>query len=70
MTDLNFQAILDELAAIHEEFPEITFGSAVQHAIDTAKRGFNKNLSDITSKELLAALKQYHAATAQARSTQ
>lgn len=60
MTDLLFDQILDELQDIHEQFPELAFGPVLQQAIDRSKGGFNKNLNDLSSKEVLSALKAFN----------
>lgn len=59
MTDLLFDQILDELQLIHDTFPDLPFGAVLQEAVDTSKRGRNKNLGDLSSKEILTALRAH-----------
>lgn len=58
--DLEFEDIIKELQAIHSAMPDIRFGRIIQEAIDSDKRLHNVNLFDISSKNLLSALKQYN----------
>ena len=60
MPDLLFDQILDELQEIHEVFPELSFGAVIQQAIDSHKLSFNKNLNDVSSKEIMAALQSFN----------
>jgi len=61
--DSNFEAILEELKELHQEFPDIRFGQIIQSAVDISKKGNNSNLNDITSKQLLNSLKDFKAKT-------
>lgn len=67
MPDLNFTKVLDELRAIHTEFPDLRFGQAIQIAIDERKRKPNTDFSDISSKELLASLQSFRENTRKTR---
>jgi len=57
--DINFNKVITELRALHKEYPTMRFGSLIQMAIDTKKKRINFNLNDVSSKELLASVKDF-----------
>lgn len=60
MSDLNFDKIIEKLKEIHSQFPDKRFGEVVQGAADMARMSSNANLFDISSKQMLHALEEYH----------
>ena len=57
--DINFNKVISELRALHKEHPTLRFGALIQIAIDKTKRRINFNLNDVSTKELLASVKDY-----------
>ena len=57
--DINFNEVIKELRSLHKEYPTLRFGALIQMATDTKKRRVNFNLNDISTKELLASIKEY-----------
>ena len=57
--DINFNEVIKELRVLHKEYPTLRLGSLIQMAIDTKKRRINFNLNDVSTKELLASIKDY-----------
>ena len=57
--DINFNKVITELRVLHKEHPTMRFGALVQMARDTKKHRSNFNLNDVSSKELLASVKDY-----------
>lgn len=54
-----FDKIMAEITRIHKEFPDMRFGMIIQNSVDAVKMCQNKNLSDLSSKEVLSALEEY-----------
>jgi hypothetical protein len=59
LTDTNFPKILEELARIHEEFPDIPFGRVLQSSVDQHKQGKNIDFHMLPSKILLSCLESF-----------
>ena len=57
--DINGIKIIDELKNIVKEFPTLRFGTIIQGATDIKRRKTNFNLNDISSKEMLQAIKEF-----------
>ena len=60
MPDLKFDEIITELQSIHSDHPDLRFGLIVQASVDKSKMTRAYDFHDISSKEILAALKDYH----------
>ena len=67
MGDEHFSEILSKLFEIHNEFNDIRFGVVIQNSIDKYRRTRNKDLTDVSSKDFLAALEEFQRATRVAR---
>lgn len=59
--DSKFIEITDLLNKIHEDFPDMRFGMILQSAVDIFKKTKNADFHDMTSKQLLKALDDFHA---------
>ncbi len=57
--DTNFNKVISELKKLHKEYPTMRFGSLIQMAMDHKKKRENFNLNDVSSKEMLIALKDF-----------
>jgi len=68
-TDTNFQKILDELKLIHRDYPDLRFGEILQISLDRMMLKVNSDLSDISSKKILNALKTFNAKTNEDRTS-
>ena len=58
--DLNFNFILDELKSIHEKHLDLSFGQAVQIAVDQGRMKKNVDLTNCNSKQILTYLRKYN----------
>lgn len=52
--------ISEKISEIATEFPKLRVGSILQSAVDIRKKQKNFDISDITDKEIMTALKEYH----------
>ena len=57
--DQNFTKVMVELKKLHKEYSTLRIGSLIQMTMDLKKRRINYNLNDVSSKELLASLKEF-----------
>jgi len=65
--DTNYIKIITKLSEIHVAFPDMRFGQVLQVAIDNYKLGKNTDLNDLSSKELLKCLDEFHVVSKQKR---
>ena len=67
--DTQFNTIIQELQAIHRDFPDLRFGAVVQMALDENKRSQNNDLNDVSSKKFLTAIQGYKQKMLDAKNT-
>lgn len=60
MTDTYFDKILEILNQIHEEYPTLRLGQVLQGAVDHHFKSSNRDLHDISSKQLHESMVSFH----------
>ena len=59
MTDNKFNDIIERLKEIHNDFPDMRFSQVLQNAVDKKFRRHNKDLNELSSKEIHTALGEF-----------
>lgn len=60
MNDKNFKKLIETLNIIKIEMPDLRISYVLQASVDTAKQSKNKDISDLSDKELANSVEKFY----------